>query len=162
MMRRFRDLKSRTEASRAAAPAAEAFGREVIEHQERAVDEFPGLATASGLHPWRPGDPIPGNGRRVLVGVGSWSGYDLLLLDALADVVRSGKTGGDRVDVFQFWQDCSTQEQLDQFIPGMQIQSIFHSPVVGVWEDGMLKQTASGAEGRDLMTKLYGLSVSPG
>lgn len=160
MTKRFEDLIRPAVIRRARAPDGEGFGRELVQDQERAEEELPKLVSASGLHMWRPGDPILQRGRRTLVGVGAWSREDLRLLDALAEAAASGGSGGDRIDVFLFWRECKNQEQLERFVPGMDISSIFHSPVVGVWEDGALRQCASGAEGRDLLLAMYGLRAS--
>lgn len=41
-------------------------------------------------------------------------------------------------------------------IPG--IGKTFQTPVVGVWEKGVLTQKATGAAGRDLIIARYGLN----
>src|SRR5207248_1352338 len=45
---------------------------------------FPGvLAQSQRLRPWVAGQPAPRGGRYLLIGVVTWSGYDMALLDRI-------------------------------------------------------------------------------
>jgi hypothetical protein len=46
---------------------------------------------------------------------------------------------------------------LEEYIPGMDMGAIFHTPVVGVWKEGAVVVRLSGAAARDAITGLYGL-----
>src|SRR5206468_2839562 len=100
----------------------EEFGRAVIEHQLEADAGFLRLLNESNLHRWAPGESIPTSGRRILIGVAVSNLYDMRLMDALVEAKANGRMAGDRIDVFQFDKECQTQEQLDRFIPGLDIQ----------------------------------------
>jgi hypothetical protein len=131
------------------------------EQQRQAEARFPELVAESHLHLWKPGDPIPTKGRRFLIGVDTASLYDMRLLDDLDEALTAGRIRDDRLDVFQYWTECKTQEDIEQFFPGMELARIFHSPVVGLWENDILIKQASGALGRELLVEYYGLNRKP-
>jgi hypothetical protein len=128
------------------------------------------------LHPWVPGGPIPPEGRRLLIGVAHWSGYDMELLDLLEEPpspqrftgvlsgtgVRGGMMGlptvpiptRPQVDVFDVAQ-CRSEADFDLFIPGT--GRVLQTPVVGLWVDGHLVEKASGFTGRLLVMRECGL-----
>jgi hypothetical protein len=119
---------------------------------DRRSDVFPELvARNSRLHLWEPDAPIPSTGRRLLIGVATWSGYDMALLDLLGQETVSDSV---RIEVFDTAQ-CHSQADFDRIIPG--IGRVFHTPVVGLWVDGVLTENASGAAGRDLVARVCGL-----
>jgi hypothetical protein len=101
-MRRFESLMRSFKVRRASSANSQEFGSEVLAHQRFAEEELPSLVHEGGFHVWKPGDPVPQEGRRVLIGVAATSRYDLRLLDALAQAARQGKTGDDQIDVFQY------------------------------------------------------------
>jgi hypothetical protein len=131
------------------------------EQQRQAEARFPELVAESRLHLWKPGDPIPTQGRRFLIGVDTASRYDMRLLDELDEALAAGRMQDDRLDVFQYWTECMTQADLEQYFPGMELTRIFHSPVVGLWEDSILIKQASGAPGRDLLVEYFDLDRKP-
>ena len=122
-----------------------------------AESEFRTLLNASRTKLWKPGDPIYRNGIRFLVGVATWSRQDMRLLDNIEKALLEHKYDNDRVDIFDFWSECHIQEELDRYIPGMEINAIFHSPVVGRWENGILTAKTSGFRGRNLLLSYFGL-----
>ena len=89
----------------------EDFGKPIMEQQQKAREEFPSLVVQAGLHLWKPGDAIAEQGTRFLIGVGTYCLYDMRLLDALVEARASGKTGKDRLDVF----DCSDIWTTEEF-----------------------------------------------
>ena len=121
-----------------------------------AVSEFLTLLNASRMKSWKPGDPIYRNGVRFLIGVATWSHQDMRLLDNIEKALLEHKYDNDRVDVFDFWSECHTQEELDRYIPGMDIGAIYHSPVVGRWENGILSVKSSGFGGRSVLLIYFG------
>ena len=131
----------------------EDFGKEVLEHQQWVVKDFPARVRESHMHLWYPGDPVSDRGRRFLIGVAMWSGYDLVLLDVLNDAVEQGKIT-DRIDV----SDCGQLQSRDQFrsyIPGL--GEVFQFPVLGVWEFGTFTRCEQGFQARSLILSTYGL-----
>lgn len=114
-------------------------GLPIAEANERATRLFPRLVRGSRLHLWKPGDEIV-SGRRLLVGVGDWSLYDLSLLDVLHDFLSKGGVVVDRIDVFE-----STTLSLADFeahIPGL--GNVVNWPQAGFWEGGILQWKAFG------------------
>ena len=133
------------------------FGREIIEHQGRMNREFPGLIAGSRMRLWKPGDPVLSQGSRFLIGVELTSRSDLRLLDAL-DIAMRATRRNDRVDVF----DCFNLEEngtvdFERYIPG--IGDVLGTPVVGVWEDGLLVSREQGWRARKLVIDAFDLAL---
>jgi len=128
-------------------------GSEPGDAQRRASQELPGRVKASNLD-WWPADAIPnGTGNRLLVGIAVWSGYDLTLLDLLEDAIRRGNGTGIHVGVFDI--DQLTPADLERLLPDL--GAIHHTPVVGYWERGTLVEKSFGFQGRELVSRLFGL-----
>jgi hypothetical protein len=124
---------------------------------QQAIDAiFPAVVANSPLRLWRPGDPIPGTGDRLLIGIATWSARDLSLLDTLSAAVAQQNTGL-LIDVFNV-ADCPSQAAFDRYIPG--VGPVFHTPVVGFWSGGRLLEKASGKAGRDLAARVVGLHAT--
>lgn len=124
--------------------------------QEYMEQQLPLLVAGSNLH-WRaPGDPLSEGGNRILVGVGTFSEYDMRLLDLLDAAL--GRLHGEepRVDVFSVLT-CRTPADFERLVPG--IGQVFQTPVIGIWENGELKAKGSGARARDeLLVRRFGLN----
>jgi hypothetical protein len=105
---------------------------------------------ASAFAVWVPGDPIPGKGDWLLIGVASWSRYDhrlLALLESLPAMPgRIAMFNADR---------CNSQEAVRDFIP--QIGFVHHTPIVGLWRDGTFFEAENGYAGRHLIYRVLGL-----
>jgi hypothetical protein len=109
---------------------------------------------------WFPDAPeFCGVGRRLVLGVVLWSIYDLRLLAAVGDVVARGVCSDLQIAVFDADEVLSFQE-FQQMFPG--IGEVFHMPVAGYWEDGQLKEAASGYAARELIGRLLGVDPSIG
>jgi hypothetical protein len=120
------------------------------EAQRRAADLLPTRVAASPMQWWTPGDPVPSAGRWLLIGVAVWSGHDLRLLDQVSDWLTDPRCNGPKVAVF----DAGAGRPHDQFediLPG--IGSVHHSPAVGYWVDGVLRETACGYLGRQIVAR---------
>ncbi len=117
------------------------------------------MLAGSGLNAWHLGDPVPTIGQRILIGIAAWSVYDLRLLDALKQAC-TGRLGTlARIDILDI--DAASRasggwDYLGRIFPG--IGNIYHTSVVGIWENDTLIQTASGATGRGLIIDRYSLS----
>lgn len=117
-------------------------------------DLFPALVSGSPrLTLWAYGAPIPSTGRFLLVGVATWSGYDMKLLDILEQSIG----GPDVIGVFDT-AECKSDEDFDARIPG--IGTVFQPPVVGLWEQGKLIAYGSGHEGQDLAFRVCGIDIA--
>jgi len=127
------------------------------EQQALVERQFPSLVPRTPLHLWSPGDPIAERGRRVLVGVATYSGQDMELLDRIGEALNRSKTAA-RVDVFNTL-DCRTHEDFAKYVPGF--GDVYQTPVVGVWLDGTLQEAGSGYQGRLILARALGLELSP-
>jgi hypothetical protein len=124
------------------------------QQQKLALEQFAAILHDSRLHLWKPGDPIHNRGGRLLIGVASYSMPDLALLDALNDESETDAPWPS-LDVFNC-QECRSIQDFENYIPG--IGKVFQTPVVGYWEDGVLKEKAWGKAGRDLLTSVLGVA----
>ena len=110
---------------------------------------------AGRVHWWTPGDPVAAGGRRLLVGLARWSGYDMRLLDRAAAAMAQGPP--DLVmDVFDL-DAVHTPAGFDRYIPGL--GDVLISPVAGLWEGGRLVRTAVGHPARTLVAEALGVTV---
>lgn len=123
--------------------------------QKDLEDRFPSVVSTSPFRLWSPGNPIPAKGKRVLIGVATWSAYDMKLLDAVSQVLQRSPLDL-MVDVFNV-ADCSSLESFERYMPG--IGRVFQTPVVGLWSDGQLVDKATGRSGRELAARVSGLDA---
>ncbi|HKI37888.1 MAG TPA: hypothetical protein VKA46_38900 [Gemmataceae bacterium] len=114
--------------------------------------EFPAIVAESPLHLWRPGDPIIGRGSRLLVGVATWSGYDMRLLDVLAESLRGGGASQPLVEVFNT-AECLRRRDFKKYVP--RNHPVFHTPLVGIWQDGELIWSGEGHEAREEVARRF-------
>ena len=96
---------------------------------------------------------------RFLIGVATWSGYDWAMLDKLA---ARGPRLPCRVDVFDV-DDCKvadhkTPADFEGYVPD--IGPVYHTPLVGRWQDGLLVDKASGFKGRALLEDWFGIPLN--
>jgi hypothetical protein len=119
-------------------------------------DMFPAVVDQSRrLRTWRPGEPFRQTGRRLPIGVATWSGYDMELLDLVDRASPVGPGSEPAVDVFDV-DGCASQADFQNYIPG--IGEVFQTPLVGYWVDGVLTDRATGAAGRALIVATCGLN----
>jgi hypothetical protein len=116
---------------------------------------FPSVVASSPFRLWSPGKAIPAKGKRLLVGVATWSAYDMRLLDAVAQALRKQPCDL-TVEVFNV-ADCASPQAFDRYVPG--IGPVFHTPVAGLWSDGNLVEQATGKPGRELVARVSGLDA---
>jgi hypothetical protein len=122
-----------------------------------ASSRFPEVVAASPFHLWQPGDPIAEQGVRLLIGVAIWCGYDMRLLDVIAEALSRNPMDPPVVEVFNV-DDCRRPEDLDQYIKGMGTVFIHHPPIAGLWRNGRLDWSGQGHEARELIARLFGSS----
>jgi hypothetical protein len=123
--------------------------------QKSLDDRFPSAVSTSPFRLWSPGNPIPAKGKRLLIGVATWSAYDMKLLDAVSQVPQRPPSDL-TVEVFNV-ADCSSPEAFDRYVPGT--GRVFQTPVVGPWSDGQLVDKATGRTGRELVARVSGLDL---
>src|SRR5687768_8509388 len=80
--------------------------------------QFAELVRAGPLRLWSPGDSVPDRGTRLLVGVATWSGYDMRLLDVVAEGVSRDWDKAPVVEVFNV-ADCRDVSDFKKFVPGL-------------------------------------------
>ncbi len=114
---------------------------------------FPDLVAASPFHLWQPGDPIPEHDGRYLIGVATWSGYDMRLLDVIAEALRQDSIDPPAIEVFNT-ADCPHQQDFDRYISGIGI--VLHTPVVGFWNNGQLACFEQGHAAREFLAGIFG------
>lgn len=117
--------------------------------------QFPAVVAASPLRLWRPGDPVPAAGERLLLGVATWSGYDMRLLDVIVEGVQRMPGSERTLEVFST-DDCQTHEDFEAYISGL--GRIHQVPVVGFWQSGHLRWSGQGHAARQFAASLYGSS----
>jgi hypothetical protein len=124
--------------------------------QQLAAELFPRVVAMSKMRLWRIGDPVSNVGSRILIGVAaSYSIPDLQLLDELNKRLSSASNISDQVDVFDV-SDCKEMKDFENYIPG--IGNVYHTPVIGYWENGVLKESLSGFHARNWLVNRYHLS----
>ncbi len=127
-----------------------------VRAQQKAAELFPSLVVMSKMRLWRIGDSVPDVGSSILIGVAaSWSLYDLQLLDDLNKRLTSASELIDQVDVFDV-SDCKEMKDFENYIPG--IDNVYQTPVLGYWENGVLKESLSGFPARNWLVNHYQLT----
>jgi hypothetical protein len=116
--------------------------------------QFPKLVAASPLHLWRSGDPIIFKDNvRTLIGVATWSGYDMRLLDVIAEALPR-QADPLLVDVFNT-ADCQRAEDFARYIP--ELQEVSQTPVVGFfWQKEQFSTFSQGHAAREWIAKIFG------
>ena len=97
--------------------------------------------------------------RRLVLGVAAWSIYDVRLLTLVSDAVARGTQPEFHVSVFDI-DELSSSQDLQQTFPG--IGEVFQPPVVGYWDAGQLKETASGYAAHEVVGRLLGFDPKSG
>lgn len=116
---------------------------------DRRRELFPGFVERSPKLRLRTGQAIPASGAWLLIGVVTWSGYDMNLLD----LIEEAPDNGVRVEVFDV-DSVTTQEELSRLVPGI---PLLQTPFVGYWLDGKMVESASGFAARELVGRVCGL-----
>jgi hypothetical protein len=129
--------------------------------QQRAIEqEFPGVVARTALRWWSPDSGIPAGGTRLVIGVATYSGPDMRLLDLVQEAVTkedARRMAGARVEVFSVMA-CKSHEDFDRYVPG--IGQVFQTPVVGLWVNGTLGEKCWGAPARELVARVCGFDPS--
>ena len=100
-----------------------------------------------------PGDPVPGVGRFLLIGVATWSGYDMKLLDAL----RADAGGPDVIGVFDT-AECQSDDDFEPRVPGIGTGV----PDARRWAVGGRYARRTGIRPRGTVDRFPGNDLDPG
>lgn len=117
--------------------------------------KLPEALVGSPISVWRRGDPIPVVDRRILIGIAPYSLPDLQLVDKLTEVLKRRPGVRDSVQIFDVLS-CSKMVDFEGYVPG--VGSVYQTPVLGIWENGILVERATGAKARQIISRRYGLS----
>lgn len=121
--------------------------RTAVEGQRRASNLLPIRVSQSAMNwPALPESPN-GTADKLVVGVASWSKYDLALLDELDTFAASHP--GFRICVFDVDR---VGREFEQFVPG--IGEVVRTPVVGRWSAGVLVERGTGTAGREIVRRM--------
>ena len=124
--------------------------------QQLAAELFPRVVAMSKMRLWRIGDPISNIGSRILIGVAAgYSIPDLQLLDEINKRLSGASNISDLVDVFDV-SGCKEMKDFENYISG--IGNVYQTPIIGYWENGVLKESLSGFHARNWLVNCYQLS----
>lgn len=132
---------------------------EASERGIRAAELFNAVVARTCFRLFRPGDPVPAHGKRVLYGCANYAQPTLTFLDSLDARLRATDPLSIQVDVFDI-DSCHSPEELWQYLPGSRITI----PVAGLWRDGSLLERSYGTHVYKDVPKWLGLThgVVPG
>jgi hypothetical protein len=119
------------------------------ELQREADEEFWQAIEAGGFRRWRKGDPVLRAGRRLLIGLASYSRQDVELAQELID--RRLREQTPVIELFNVL-DVQDMNDFEQYIPG--IGNVYQTPVVGSWDDGVLVRKAQGVAAQQAIHEL--------
>jgi hypothetical protein len=118
---------------------------------DRRGELFPGFVARSPKLRLFTGQPDAASVTRLLIGVATWSGYDMNLLD----LIEEAPDNGVRVEVFDV--DSVSTEERSRLVPGV---PLLQTPFVACWRGGELVESAEGFAGRGLVARVCGLSTA--
>lgn len=130
--------------------------------QRRAAELFPNLVAQSRLNYWRPGDPVPKEGNRYLVGLAaSFNLMDLRLADIINDQLSLANSNDYCVDVFNV-EDFENEASLSLYFSIQpEFSSGWHStPLVGKWSNGEQVTASSMTEARKFILDELGCDIT--
>ncbi len=119
-------------------------------HADERSALFPRVVESSPvLELWAAGRAIPTRGSFLLLGVATWSGYDMKLLEEI-EAARP-----DSVGVFDI--DEAQSDDFSDRIPGL--VGVAQGPVAGLWKDGRLIEFGSGHDAREIAFRACHLNL---
>lgn len=96
-------------------------------------------------------------GRRLLIGLASYSSYELELAQEIVD--RSDQRPKDILLQLFDVLDVQDMDDFQSYIPG--VGNVYQTPVIGVWKNGVLTDKAQGFDARQLARRLIFLNTGP-
>ena len=122
------------------------------EQQQLAADHFSSVVENSHMTIWRPGEELPTHADQTWIAIASYSLPDLQILDALEAKLASKPRQNQIVVLFDL-SSFPEFKDFERYLPG--IGRVYQTPVIGHWEDGVLKDKASGAEAKNWLLQQY-------
>lgn len=80
---------------------------------------------------------------RIVVGLAPYARPELAWADSLSNIAAS--VPDLRIEVFNVLE-CTEMSDFDRYIPS--IGRVLQTPVIGIWSDGVLKESGTGYSGR--------------
>ena len=87
----------------------------------------------------------------ITVGIAFYSRSDLELPDQLVRARRKRSVADSTSAVLFDVLSCRRMEDFEKFIPG--IGSVYQTPAFGIWKNGQVLETGTGARGRMLLSQ---------
>jgi hypothetical protein len=112
--------------------------------------QFWRVLDAAGLVRWRKGDPMAASPQRLLIGLASYSVPEVELAQRLIDRLETGPLPV-CVELFNVL-DVKDMSDFQNYVPGM--GSVYQTPVVGLWSDGLLADAVQGSDARVLIQRI--------
>ena len=125
------------------------------QQQQRATEEFPSVVQNSHMEIWRLGEELPTSGAHIWIGVASYSIPDLEMLDAIEAKLSREPAQNERIHLFDV-SSFTGMRDFEKYLPG--IGKVYQTPAIGIWEDGVLKEKASGTAAKNWLVRRYQLS----
>lgn len=117
---------------------------------------IPAIVREGNLKMWSADSAIPTIGRRTVIGIAPYAVLDLKLIDALQQATSEPTSEEEQIEIFDILA-CAHMKDLEDRVP--RIGSVSHTPILGVWENGVLTDTLSGAKARQLLVSRYKLAL---
>ena len=108
--------------------------------QTAARQRFPSIVKRSHLERRVVGDPVPCNGKYIIIGIASYSPRDLRLLDEVDAAYRLWKDVA-KVAVFDL-MECRDRNDVERFL--LNSADVKQTPVVEIWDGGQLMTFQTG------------------
>ena len=126
------------------------------QQQQRAAQEFPSVVQNSHMEIWRPEEELPARGAHIWIGIASYSIPDLEMLDAIEAKLSREPTQNETIHLFDL-SSLTDIGDFEKYLPG--IGKVYQTPVIGIWEDGVMKEKASGTAAKNWLVQRYQLSA---
>lgn len=126
------------------------------EQQQRASEQFPSVVENTHMEIFRPGEELPTSGAHIWIGVASYSIPDLVMLDTIEAKLSREPCGNDTIHLFDVSAFTDSRD-FEKYLPG--IGRVYQTPVIGIWEDGVLKEKASGVTAKNWLMQRYDLTA---
>jgi len=125
------------------------------QRQKAFEQEFASIAK-NRMSLWQPNNDFSQIGKRFLLGIFTWNYYDFYLLDCINNSLIKKSTD-------EFFEILD----IDNFTSLEELQSVFgdskpdQSPILGIWEDGILSKTLWSWDTRNFLIEKFDFKWQP-
>jgi hypothetical protein len=126
------------------------------QQQQRAAEQFSAVVAKSHMEMLPPEEVLPAQGAKILIGVASYSIPDLEMLDAIEARLSREPIDDETIHLFDV-SALPDSRDFEKYLPG--IGRVYQTPVIGLWQNGVLQDKASGTLARHWLTQRYGLLI---